>query len=329
MPLTAERDIALQAVTAACSLCRKVQAGSASIRALTKDDKSPVTVADLGSQAVICHTLGRTLPGDPIVAEEDSDMLRRNQLLRDEVFALARTYGALPDTAALCAAIDAGRTDPDFGARYWTLDPIDGTKGFLRGEQYAIALALIEEGRIVLGVLGCPNFPVDQVIPDASGGALLYALRGSGAWITPLGGGAARQIATDGCAAAQARFCESVERAHAAHEEHARIAALMGITAEPYRIDSQAKYAAVACGLASVYLRLPRTRAYREKIWDHAAGALLVAEAGGRVSDFSGADLDLTAGRSLVHNEGILATNGALHASALAAIRQVCRLPRD
>jgi len=39
----------------------------------------------------------------------------------------------------------------------WTLDPIDGTKGFLRREQYAIALAFIRDGRVELGVLGCPE----------------------------------------------------------------------------------------------------------------------------------------------------------------------------
>jgi 3'(2'), 5'-bisphosphate nucleotidase len=55
--------------------------------------------------------------------------------------------------------------------RYWTLDPIDGTKGFLRGDQYAIALALVEHGEVVLGVLGCPNLPN----PDGSRGAIFAA----------------------------------------------------------------------------------------------------------------------------------------------------------
>ena len=56
----------------------------------------------------------------------------------------------------------------------------------------------------------------------------------------------------------------------------------LGITAEPLRLDSQAKYAVVARGDASIYLRLPHG-GYRENVWDHAAGWLIVSEAGGRV----------------------------------------------
>ena len=46
-------------------------------------------------------------------------------------------------------------------AGFWTLDPVDGTKGFLRNQQYAIALAYIERGTPVVGVMGCPNLPRD------------------------------------------------------------------------------------------------------------------------------------------------------------------------
>ena len=60
------------------------------------------------------------------------------------------------------------------GGRYWALDPIDGTKGFLRGDQYAIALALIDDGDVVLGVLGCPNLANS----DGSTGATFVAVPG-------------------------------------------------------------------------------------------------------------------------------------------------------
>ena len=59
--------------------------------------------------------------------------------------------------------------------RYWTLDPIDGTKGFLRGDQYAVALGLIDDGEVILGVLGCPNLPNS----DGSRGAIFSAVEGS------------------------------------------------------------------------------------------------------------------------------------------------------
>ncbi len=86
-----------------------------------------------------------------------------------------------------------------------------------------------------------------------------------------------------------------------------------GLTARP-------KYAAVACGDASIYLRLPRSSSYREKIWDHAAGAFIVEQAGGRVTDFSGNPLDFTCGELLEKNTGIVATNGIIHEQVLDAI---------
>ena len=65
-------------------------------------------------------------------------------------------------------------------------------------------------------------------------------------------------------------------------------------------------------------------RRYREKIWDQAAGSLIIEEAGGKVSDLDGKPLDFSAGRTLANNRGVLATNGLLHDSALAALRKIC-----
>ena len=74
-----------------------------------------------------------------------------------------------------------------------------------------------------------------------------------------------------------------------------------------------------------VNLRLlsPSRLDYREKIWDQAAGSIVVEEAGGRITDLHGASLDFTAGRTLANNQGILASNGHLHDTALTALAQV------
>jgi 3'(2'), 5'-bisphosphate nucleotidase len=85
-------------------------------------------------------------------------------------------------------------------------------------------------------------------------------------------------------------------------------------------MDSQCKYAAVARGDVSIYLRLPKDKSYQEKIWDHAAGSLIVSEAGGRVTDIHGRSLDFSKGRGLQNNEGVVATNGKLHEKILNAI---------
>ena len=89
----------------------------------------------------------------------------------------------------------------------------------------------------------------------------------------------------------------------------------------PYRIDSQCKYAAVARGDASIYLRLPTSAEYREKIWDHAAGAIVVEEAGGTVTDVHGNALDFSCGRKLENNQGIISTNGRFHAEVVDAVK--------
>jgi 3'(2'), 5'-bisphosphate nucleotidase len=89
-------------------------------------------------------------------------------------------------------------------------------------------------------------------------------------------------------------------------------------------MDSQCKYAAVARGDADVYLRIPTSATYREKVWDHAAGVCVVREAGGRVTDVRGEDLDFARGRTLEGNAGVVVTNGRIHDDVMAAVRAEC-----
>jgi 3'-phosphoadenosine 5'-phosphosulfate (PAPS) 3'-phosphatase len=94
------------------------------------------------------------------------------------------------------------------------------------------------------------------------------------------------------------------------------------ISSLPEQMDSQVKYGIVASGSAEIYLRIPNpdTPDYHEKIWDHAAGSLIVEEAGGWVSDIDGKKLDFSAGKTLRRNRGILATNGRIHSRVLEII---------
>jgi 3'(2'), 5'-bisphosphate nucleotidase len=317
-----ELDVARSVVADACALTRRVQdevvAGGDSH---AKDDRSPVTVADLAVQAVVAARLAERFPGDGLVAEENSQPLEDSAPLAERVLALTRQ--ALPGLTLfeLAEAIDRGDHPGGSGGRHWVLDPVDGTKGFLRGDQYAIALALVDRGQVVLGVLGCPNLPAPGE-RGIGGGFLFHAAKSGGAWAAPVAGGEPGRIHVDSIDdPAQAIVCESVEAAHAAHSVQAGIASRLGIAAEPYRMDSQCKYAVLARGEASIYLRLPRDQAYREKIWDHAAGAIVIEEAGGRVTDLDGNPLDFSAGRRLATGRGIVATNGLLHDQVLEACR--------
>ena len=301
MPYSQELKTAIEAVKKACSLCTTVQASLVSEETMTKKDKSPVTVADFGVQAVICHELKKAFPDDPIVAEEDSSDLQSEEgrALTKKVYEYASAV--LPELKEedIHSTIDSGDYDGGPDGRFWTLDPIDGTKGFLRGEQYAIALALIEKGEVVLGVLGCPDLPQNLEDANSNKGLIFSAIKGEGASVQIINGDANNKIEVSNIDhPSHAPFCESVESAHSSHSDSEQIAQILGVTAEPIRIDSQCKYAVLARGDASIYLRLPTREDYTEKIWDHAAGYIIVKEAGGQVSDVSGNDLDFSQGRT-------------------------------
>ena len=325
-----EISTALEAVRAAAAMCARTQhrlvAGDTLTDTLAKSDQSPVTIADFAAQAVVCGVLSSALGAIDLVGEESADDLGSPEqaTMRSAVVSLvqqqlgADVAGSTIDDRTVIDWIAVGSADGS-SERYWTLDPIDGTKGFLRGDQYAIALALIDHGHVVLGVLGCPNLPNT----DGSTGAIFAAVAGScQAWYGESATAVDVRVAAP-TSLADARFCESVESGHSDQGQSAQIATLLGITAEPYRIDSQCKYGAVARGDASIYLRLPTRADYREKIWDHAAGMFVVEQAGGRVTDVDGRPLDFTHGRLLDHNRGIIATDGHHHDEVVAAVARV------
>jgi 3'(2'), 5'-bisphosphate nucleotidase len=317
--------IAVDAVRAASRACVAVQREMVTPDTLQKRDKSPVSVADFASQAIVCRKIIMASPDARIVGEEDSAELRE-PAQRALAEAVARRVSDVLGTAPVRRVmdwIDLGGS-PAEGDRYWTLDPIDGTKGFLRGDQYAVALALIEDGQVVLGVLGCPNFL--SASTGGARGALFTAVRGEESQVLPLDGDTSDGTlvrVTDLASASEARFCESVESGHSNQSESARIARELGIVLEPYRIDSQAKYAAIARGDAQIYLRMPTRADYREKIWDHAAGKLVVECAGGTVTDIEGRALDFSRGKTLEGTRGVVATCGTIHHDVIEAVRRV------
>ena len=303
---------AIESVRAAAGICTQVQAQLVSEDTLVKKDRSPVTVADFASQALICTALKENFPQISIVGEEDAADLRQAE--NSEL--LEKINGFLADWTQeeVLNGIDYGNGEPE--EEFWTLDPIDGTKGFLRGQQYAMALALIRNGKPVLGVLGCPNL--------GENGTLMYAIQGEGAFSADLYSDDFKQVqVARGGSDAPVRFLESVESGHSDHGLQGVIKGAFGDRAQSVRYDSQVKYAVLSRGEADVYLRLPNPSSpdYREKIWDHAAGAIIVQEAGGTVTDIAGNDLDFSAGKKLINNRGVVVTNGPLHDEIIALIQ--------
>ncbi|CAI7923491.1 unnamed protein product [Closterium sp. NIES-54] len=395
-------SVAERAVQLSCRLTKKVQAQlrrEAEDVTRSKPDKSYVTVADWGVQAVVSWVLKQAYPGEVVsmIAEEDTKQLTNDAgsaiLARlvgvvNECLAEARLVGIEPPERPLEAPevlelINRGSSEGGAVGRHWILDPVDGTLGFVRDDQYAVALALLDSGSLKLGVLGCPNFPVrpewlrhphrfyritSKLFPscDWREGVVLKALRGHGASVEPLvggdpaavaaadlrrtecgssrissssggsNGGSSRRVkldpswsatstsnchVSDVCEPCCATFCEPVEKANSNQTFTAGLADLLGISNAPLRVYSMAKYAAIARGDADIFMKFAHN-GYQEKVWDHAAGVMIVEEAGGIVTDAGGKPLDFTKGRFLSSlDRGIVASSSLeLHQQLLTAI---------
>ena len=323
---TREMQFAVEAARKAAGLAQRVQAGATPMQ-ITKKDFSPVTVADFAAQAVVGRLMADAFPDDPLVGEETAADLRvaeARETLESVVHFVAKIVPEATEET-VCGWIDRGAGDP--ADRFWVLDPLDGTKGYLRGGQYASALALIENGEVQLGVLGCPGLGEGCQPAFLGTGVLVAAVRGQGAWYASLDGEEDwRQLKVSDCAnPAEARVLRSVEASHTNTGQLDALITALGTQAEPVLMDSQAKYAVMAGGGGELLFRLlsPKQPDYRERIWDQAAGAIVLEEAGGRITDLAGKPLDFTQGRRLEQNRGVLASNGVLHAKGLEALGQV------
>jgi 3'(2'), 5'-bisphosphate nucleotidase len=322
-------QFALQAIHLAAGLADEIREELVT-EAITKDDRSPVTVADFAAQAVVGCLLDQTLPDELLVGEEQSDVLRSPQERETLEIVTGFVNRVFPGLSpeGICACIDRGGDSP--GKNYWTLDPIDGTKGFLRKAQYATALAYVEDGVVQLGVLGCPKIKSDLREADPGEGSLLIAWRGGGSWIGRLEDynqpeTFSRLGVSQTTNPKDARLLRSFESSHTNADQIDAFKREFGGGADPVRMDSQVKYALLASGMGEIYLRLlsPDRMDYKEKIWDQAAGSIIVEEAGGIVTDLDGIPLDFSRGRTLKMNRGVCASNGTFHDRALEALRAV------
>jgi 3'(2'), 5'-bisphosphate nucleotidase len=318
-----EAVTAIQAAMKASLLCQKIRMDLVGGESILKSDRSPVTIADYGSQAIICKMIRDSFPNDAIIAEEDSKELRRtdHSKILEQVTDNVRAFFPTSSSKEVCSWIDFSSNS--ITDRFWALDPIDGTKGFLRGDQYAIALALIENGVVTLGLLACPNLYVDIHHPFGEKGCLFMALRGKGSVQMDKNGLSEQPLSVSRVKIpSEATITESVEPDHADHLVHQSLAQKLNISKPSFRMDSQAKYGILARGEATLYLRVPSPSepSYKENIWDHAAGSIIAEEAGGKVTDVLGRPLDFSCGIKMVKNHGILVSNGILHNAFLKAL---------
>jgi 3'(2'), 5'-bisphosphate nucleotidase len=204
-----------------------------------KGDGSPVTAADLAAEAVIVPALKKLAPDIAIISEESF------------------TEGARP---------------PADGGRFWLVDPLDGTKEFIkRNGEFTVNIALIENGQPVLGVVQVP------VTGD------VYAAAGVGTAIWAAPGRAERAIRVRQAPKEGVTIVSS--RSHADNEALDRYLATMEV-AERKVSGSSVKFCLVARGEADLYPRLGPTME-----WDTAAAHAVVLGAGGRVDTEDGKPL--------------------------------------
>ncbi|WOH11768.1 hypothetical protein DCAR_0831260 [Daucus carota subsp. sativus] len=358
-----ELQAAVDVVERACRLCVEVKKSlfSTEGKILEKTDQTPVTIADFGVQALVSLELEKLFPSIPLVAEEDSAFLRSNNLANsvlDVVTEKAKISGKPLTEADVLEAIDRGGKDAFvFGsspATYWVLDPIDGTKGFLKGTEalYVVGLSLVVEGDVVLGVMGCPNWQEEdcsklineiQEYKDviAQLGVVMVAHVGCGTWkmrlndissnTTNLADSWIRCFVDKYSMINEARFCISDSQLWESLPLSNSFDATIDmenvseneILLLPLCCGSLCKYLMVASGRASVFIL--RSRVDRIiKVWDHAVGIICVQEAGGMVTDWEGSKIDLAADqddrRALFPSGGVLVTNRSVHDQILGLI---------
>jgi 3'(2'), 5'-bisphosphate nucleotidase len=238
----------------------------AGFETIIKADASPVTVADHAAEAIILKALAELAPDVPVVAEEEAA---------------------------------AGRI-PVVGARFFLVDPLDGTRDFVaRGRDFTVNIGLIEDGEPTLGVIYAPSY------------GRLWA--GDTTTETAF----ASDAAPGGPEGDRARLRvrppppSPVAVASKSHDVPATEAYLeaLGFT-ERRSVGSSLKFCLVAEGKADLY---PRPSPTSE--WDTAAGHAVLVAAGGRVYGVDGAPL--TYGKPGFRNPGFVAT-GALDAPAIA-----------
>ena len=350
-PDTKELETAVRAVRFA-SYATKFLLPSKDKGSILKPDHSPVTVADYASQALLTATVARSFPEDHFLGEESATELRRNPLLAEQVWNLVSEtlrQSPHPEAAVLLREELKGTDDvlryidlggegiggPESG-RLWVMDPLDGTAAFMKGAQYAVCLALLQDGKQQLGVVGCPNLPfeadfssdthVSESAVDSNGyGSLVSAVKDHGAFV--------RKMEFNGHVDSPSKIT-MVATNDPGTTERIRLVMPSNSSYDVEKLEkfarqvdapwpgtqlwsSQMRFAALALSAGNVQVAYRIPRDYHSCIWDVAGGALIVEEAGGRITDADGKELDFTRGRRLEGNWGIIVAPAAIYSRIL------------
>lgn len=283
--------------------------------AAAKADASPVTAADLAVQAIIVAALRERGLQDEVVGEESTAVFRLTGglSLRERVREfVARARGNI-SLAQLEEAIDAGggsgRAD-----RHWVVDPIDGTRGYIGGQQYCVCLAFVDCGRVVYGGAGCPRL--------GRQGILVHATRGAGAWAHDglNAESQTRRLAARSALGESVVATESTDAGDRARRRLRALAESLAPTVTTIAMESQCKFVLVATGDSDLAVRFPPRdpSLAKDMVWDYAGAVVMAEEAGARMTGCDGEALVFGQGRAIAGNKGILCAARWAHPLAIA-----------
>lgn len=351
IPYAKELQIAELTVQRAVLATKRVLGADRS-NGMDKDDDTPVTIGDLAAQALIVSALHHAFPEDTFLGEETAKMLRADDGLAEKVWELVRTTHldiasdvqveeeilATPTSKEeMMDLIDLGMGE-GFGkkkkGRIWVMDPIDGTLTFMRGQQYAVCLCLLEDGKQKVAVLGCPNLSLEQLpitenTVSKEGGYLVSTKVECGVTLRRISSGSlqpAKRAVSRGIfkSLSQLGNIEALESNSMDHVKNKMVAEKLGMSWPGVDIWSQQmKYIAMAVGGHDVMVRIPVNDGHRTALWDHAGGHLLAEEMGIKITDVEGKDIDFGEGRRFYKNLGNVAAPVALHAQVLKTVQEV------
>ena len=230
-----------------------------------KEDNSPLTAADLAAHRAIVDGLRVLTPALPVLSEESAEQ----------------------------AAWDVRQRWP----RYWLVDPLDGTREFVkRNGEFTVNIALIEEHRPTLGVVHAP------VLEET-----YWAWRGGHAYAAKGGQERGIELRT------RRRATPLIVAGSRSHGDPRTLAALARLGPHELKpLGSSLKFCRAAQGEVDLYIRYGRTSE-----WDTAAGQCVLEQAGGGVTDFSGAPLRYNAKESLLNPDFLAFGDGSIDWAAL------------
>ena len=159
MKFSKHLKIAINAVKKASYFCKYVLKNHVKLNTFLKDDRSPVTIADFGSAVIIVNEILSNFSYPIFISEENLAALnsdKRIDLKEKLFFLIQKVYPEFTLKSFECA-LNYKNPSIQEHSKKWIIDPIDGTKGFINGRQFAIALSTIENFDVTMGVISCPN----------------------------------------------------------------------------------------------------------------------------------------------------------------------------